>query len=391
MYVDLRTLYLLAIGTLLVSAGMTFWEYRTNPKRGKALRILAAGFATLAAGCAAVLVRRELPSPFGSAVSNLIMLCGYLLILGGVGALRGRRYRAIPAALLAGMALVWAILGQRAEEVVWNYLSAVPIALISAMTTWEMLRCEALRALHSRHIVVAVTAIHALCYGARALVLPWLVSLYGPTVNLIASKITIYEGVLYSVILPMALLKLVREETHGQLLRESQTDYLTGLGNRKWFFEQGQRIIGGGNTRGPVCVLAFDLDRFKAINDRYGHQTGDHVLKVFAETAQGVMGPDVVLARIGGEEFAALLCGDDARHAQARGETIARRFAEAAPVHVEGAGIPATVSIGLARFDGDVPPLGEGLAAADRALYRAKSLGGNRLELAHPDPSPAVA
>jgi diguanylate cyclase (GGDEF)-like protein len=126
----------------------------------------------------------------------------------------------------------------------------------------------------------------------------------------------------------------------------------------------------------------FDLDRFKAINDRYGHQAGDTVLKVFAEIAQGVLGPGVMLARIGGEEFAALLLGDDARHARTRGEAVAKCFAEAVQRRSDSAGILATVSIGMAEFNADLPSLADGLAAADKALYRAKSLGGNRLEVA---------
>lgn len=391
MYVDLLTLYFLAIGTLLASAGMTFWEHLTHPTRSKSLRILAAGFATLAIGCATVLFRRDLPGAVGSAISNLVILSGYLLVLNGVASLSGRRYRAASAGVLIGMALVWAALGARWQDVVWNYVSAIPIAVVSAMTAREMWRCDAMKPLHSRHIVVVVTGIHALLYAARAFVLPWLVAAYGQPIQSLASKITMYEGVLYSVILPMTLLKLIREETHGQLLRESQTDYLTRLGNRRWFFEQGARIIGGMGGCGPVSVLAFDLDRFKAINDRYGHQTGDKVLKSFAEIARSVVGPDAILARIGGEEFAALLSGDDARRARALGETVAKRFAETIPNQIDGIGIPTTVSIGLAQFDNDVPALADGLAAADQALYRAKSLGGNRLELAQAIAASAVA
>jgi diguanylate cyclase (GGDEF)-like protein len=382
MHVDLRTLYLLAIGTLLASAGMMFWEHRTNPKRSRELRMLAAGFVTLALGCVAVLFRHQAPGALGSALSNLVMLSGYLLVLGGVAALSGRRYRAVSALVLIGMALIWAAFGVAGEDYVWSYVSAVPIAAVSALTAWEMLRCDAMKSLPPRRIVVAVTGFHALCYAARAFVLPWLVTAYGPTLQSLASKITIYEGVLYSVLLPMTLLKLIRDEAHSQLLQESQTDYLTRLGNRRWFFEQGARLLDAGRARGPVSVLAFDLDRFKAINDRYGHETGDKVLKSFAAVAQGVVGPDVILARIGGEEFAALLCGDDAPRARTMGETIARRFAAAIPERIDGVRIPATVSIGLARFDNEVPPLAEALAAADQALYRAKSLGGNRLELA---------
>jgi diguanylate cyclase (GGDEF)-like protein len=391
MHVDLITLYLLAIGTLLASAGMTFWEHRTNPRRSGPLQILAAGFTTLAIGCAAVLVRRDLPGALGSAISNLILLGGYLLILGGVAALNGRQYRAASTGLLIGMALVWVVLGERWQDVVWNYISALPIAAVSAMTAREMMRCDAMKSLRSRRIVVVVTGIHALIYAARAFVLPWLVTAVGPTIQLLASKITIYEGVLYSVILPMTLLKLIREETHDQLLWESQTDYLTRLGNRRWFFEQGARIIDSGGGSGPVAVLAFDLDRFKAINDLYGHPTGDQVLKFFAETAQGVLGPGAILARIGGEEFAAILCGDDARRARPLGETVARRFAETIADRIDSIGIPATVSIGLAQFESEVPALADGLAAADRALYRAKSLGGNRLEPARMAEHPGAA
>ncbi len=382
MYVDLLTLYLLAIGTLLASAGMMFWEHRTNPKRSKELRLLAAGFTTLAVGCAAVLWRHDLPGAIGSAISNLLILSGYLLVLGSVASLSGRQYRAASAGLLIGMALVWAVWGARWQGIVWSHVSSIPIAVVSAMTAWEMLRCDGMRSLHSRRIVVMATSIHALLYAARAFILPWLVAAYGQTMQSVAGKITIYEGVLYSVILPMALLKLIREETHGQLLWESQTDYLTRLGNRRWFFEQGARTIGGGEGNGPVSVLAFDLDGFKSINDLHGHHTGDKVLKSFAEIAQGVLGPDAILARIGGEEFAALLSGDDALRAKALGETLVQRFAETTPNPIDGVGIPATVSIGLAQFENGVPTLVEGLAAADQALYRAKSLGGNRLALA---------
>ncbi len=385
MHVDLLTLYHLAIGTLLVSAGMIFWEHRANPRRSRELRILAAGFATLAIGCAAVLFRRDLPGAIGSALSNLLVLSGYLLVLRGVAALNGREYRASSIGLLIAMALVWAGWGPQHREFVWSHVSSVPIAIVSALTAWEMLRCDAMKSLQPRRIVVVVAGIHAAIYAARTFVLPGLVAAYGPSIQAVASKITIYEGVLYSVILPMALLKLIRDEAHGQLLRQSQTDYLTGLGNRRWFFEQGALIADRCKGRGPTSVLAFDLDHFKAINDRHGHETGDKVLKSFAQIAQSVLGPDAVLARIGGEEFAALLSGDDALRAKMLAETVARRFAETIPHQSDSTGIRATVSVGLAQFENHAPTLVDRLAAADRALYRAKFMGGNRVELAPAD------
>ena len=379
---DLLTFYRLAIGTLAIGAGMTFWEHRSNPKRSKSLRILAGGFAMLAIGCTVVLFRGVVSAPIGSAIANLLVLSGYLLILGGVASLSGRRYRAVPACVLGGMLVVWATAGLMWHDAVWAYVSSVPIALVSALTAWEMIRCQAMKSLAARHIVVGASVIHALFYAFRATILPWWAAASGPEILAAASKVTIYEGVLYSVILPMALLKLIRDESHGQLLRESQTDYLTRLGNRRWFFEEGERVIG--KSRGPVAVLAFDLDHFKAVNDLHGHETGDRVLKSFADIAQNELGPNVLLARIGGEEFAALLSGAEARRAQELGETVAQRFAKTISNRAASIGVPATVSIGLAQYESDVPALAEGLSAADRALYRAKALGGNRLELAQP-------
>ena len=379
MYVDLLTLYFIIIGTLLATAGLTFWEHRAHPKRSGSLRILSAGFATLALGCTGALLRSVPPSPFGSAGANLVVLSGYLLVMNGAASLRGKRYRVAPLALLAVMALIWAVAGAQGEDLVWKYISAFPIALVSAWTTWELLRCGDLKALKPLRIAAAVTGFHALIYAARAFILPWWVAAHGTGVQLTASTLTMYEGVLYSILLPMTLIKLVREETHVELVRESQTDYLTRLGNRRWFFEQGARLIGEAKGRAPVAVLAFDLDQFKSINDRYGHQKGDQVLQCFAETARDMLGPGAILARIGGEEFAALLSGDAADRAAALGEFVARRFAETISDRIDNVGIPATVSIGLAQYPHDAPPLADALAAADRALYRAKALGGNRL------------
>ena len=89
-----------------------------------------------------------------------------------------------------------------------------------------------------------------------------------------------------------------------------------------------------------------------------------------------------MLARIGGEEFVALLWGDDAYRGQKLGAAVAQRFADTVAKRANSLKMPATVSVGLAHLDGELPSLADALASADRALYRAKSLGGNRLELA---------
>ncbi|KOQ32978.1 diguanylate cyclase domain-containing protein, partial [Achromobacter xylosoxidans] len=323
MHVDLLTLYFITIGTLLASAGLTFWEHRTHPNRSRSLGILAAGFGTLAVGCICALFRADMPAAIGAPLSNLVILSGYLLVLNSVASLSGRHYRKRSVGLLAVMALIWLAAGVPGQDVVWKYVSALPIALVSALTAWELLRCDSMKTLKTRNFAIAVAGIHALIYFCRTFLLPWWVAVEGPSVQLLASNITMYEGVLYSVLLPMTLIKLIREETHAQLVRESQTDYLTRLGNRRWFFEQGARLVAASAGREPIAVLAFDLDQFKAINDRYGHHTGDLVLAAFATVARDALGPQVILARLGGEEFAALLAGDDARRAHQLGAAAA--------------------------------------------------------------------
>lgn len=383
MKVDLVTLYLLAIGTLFASSAMTYWEHLSHPKRRKELRMLAAGYAVLGLGCAAAAFRVALFGPlgtFGPAVSNLVILSGYLLVLRGVAMFNGRRYDASSLGLLVLMALTWAAGGARWQLAVWMYASALPIALASGMTALELMRKDGMPAVQARRVAVFVTGIHALFYAARAFVLPWLPPIFGPHVLAVSSEITMYEGVLYSVVLPMTLLRLTREEIHGELLQESRTDYLTRLGNRKLFFEEGARVIRDcAAQRKPVALLAFDLDHFKRINDRYGHKTGDEVLKAFADTARAVTDADAIVARIGGEEFAALLPGHDIERAKALGESIAGRFA-AMSHSANGDRIRATVSVGLAEPGREATSLTDLLSAADEALYRAKSLGGNRLE-----------
>lgn len=390
MHVDLITIYLLAIGTLLASCGMTLWERRTHPRRRKELGTLAAGYATLALGCATVAVRHDLPGATGSALSNLIIVTGYLLVLQGVAKLNGRKYGAVTVGILLGLALAWVIAGVRWEVPMWNYVSAIPIAAACGMAARELFRSDGTKRLQSRDIAAIVSGFHAAFYVFRACVLPWIAAWIGPDMLSAIAKFTLYEGVLYSVILPMTLLRFVRDEAHGELLMESRTDYLTGLGNRRWFFEEGTRVVGGDSSR-TISLLALDLDSFKTINDRYGHDAGDEVLRSFARIAKTVLGSDAIFARIGGEEFAAVLIGHDRIRAQAMGESVARRFAQTISHGAGGIQIRATVSVGLAHAASDAPALTNLLAAADRALYRAKSLGGNRLEVAQSEPHAAPA
>lgn len=382
---DLPTLWYLTLGTLLVAAAMTLWERQAQTQRSKELGIWAAAYCVFALGCVLAMNRSLLPGVAGPALTNVVMVLGYMLVLQGTLALDGKTLRpALVAGLLTAIGAAWFVAGTGMGSVLWNHVSALPIATISALTALAVLRSRTASDLRSRPIAAAVFACHSLFYGARAFVAPIISSFYGDGALPIVAKITMYEAVLFTVAMPMCLLALVREEDRLRLLAAARTDFLTGLHNRQGFFELGSERPRLNGADVSHALLAFDLDHFKAINDTYGHEAGDRVLKLFASIARNAAGPAAMCARLGGEEFAILLPGMGAEEARAIGEDIARRFAETA-VNSDGLAIAATVSVGLAVADAGEAELTGLLAAADRALYRAKTLGRNRIEIARPE------
>ncbi len=381
MQIDLQTLWYLTVGTLLVSASLLLWERQAHPGRARVLGILAAGLFAFVLGCVLAMNRSHFPVALGMGATNVLMVLGYVLVLNAIAGLDGRRYVWSSAGALVILALAWAIAGTHFPAAFWNHVSSLPIALTCGLTAWILLRSRAVQGLRSRPIAVAIPAVHAVFYLGRAFIAPILVQRFGPEILSTIGKATMYEAVLYSVAMPMSFLMIVREEEKQHLLRRSHTDQLTGLANRHAFFEQAALILRARQDY-PVSLLAFDLDHFKAINDRHGHPVGDRILKLFAETAREEAGPDALLVRLGGEEFAALLPRCDHHQAFSRGSVIASRFAQAA-AWAEGVKTQATVSIGLAAPD--CHDLAGMLASADSALYRAKALGRNRVETAVPN------
>ena len=381
---DLATLWYLTLGTLLVAAAMTLWERAAHPLRARELGLWAAAYSVFALGCVIAMNRGLLPGVTGSALTNVLMVLGYALVLQGTLALDGKALPpALVAACLALLGAAWLVAGADLGGVFWNHVGALPIAVISALAAFALFRSRTARGLRSRPIAIFVFAGHSLTYAFRSFVVPIIVSVYGENVLPLVAKLTMYEAVLFTVAMPMSLIALVREEDRARLLASARTDFLTGLCNRQGFFELGPERLRQKSEGGSHVLLAFDLDHFKTINDTYGHETGDDVLKLFAAITGEATGPDAMCARLGGEEFAILLPGMGAEEARKIGEDIARRFAEAA-ARSDGLAIAATVSVGLAEACASEIDLAELLAAADRALYKAKLLGRNRIEVAEP-------
>ena len=184
----------------------------------------------------------------------------------------------------------------------------------------------------------------------------------------------------HTILAAVAMLVLIKERGEALYRQASRTDALTGIANRGSFLDDMQARLAG---RAEGTLMIFDLDRFKAINDTYGHAAGDAVLKHFSAGLSRRLEEGMLFSRFGGEEFALFA----PRHAIGRAEAFAeglRREVAAMSVSFEDREIGVSVSIGLA----DVATFGSDFdrlhSAADGALYAAKEAGRNRVMRAMP-------
>ena len=175
---------------------------------------------------------------------------------------------------------------------------------------------------------------------------------------------------------------------HEEAQRLSLTDGLTGTWNRRYFQMQFRQVLATATRfERPFSVLMLDLDRFKELNDSHGHQRGDAVLVEFSQRVKHSLREVDTFARYGGEEFICLLSETDAEGARTTGEKI-REAILSQPFGALGEEpVAVTVSIGVAAYPQHGSTFHEIVETADRALYRAKEGGRNRVEVGDVPPT----
>jgi len=179
----------------------------------------------------------------------------------------------------------------------------------------------------------------------------------------------------------MLIILMMASDLAAVLRKAAIQDQLTGLLNRRGFNEYGSRVFSAARRAGTtLSVIMTDIDRFKFINDKFGHAAGDAALAHFAKLVAEMRRNEDIVARVGGEEFAMLLPGTDLRDAMAMADQLCEKIG-ATPLDMTGNGLLMTSSFGVAAISKDDNSLEDIVMRADRALYRSKRGGRNQVDL----------
>jgi diguanylate cyclase (GGDEF)-like protein len=253
-------------------------------------------------------------------------------------------------------------------------IAAALVGFYLAMLLWPLRHALRPGGSTAQRVMLLVLAGAAVAWGLRlreldtTAVTGLLVATPGNVANMI-------YGALEPMFASIGFLLMYNETAQAELRRLARTDPLTGTLNRLALDEEGQRLFG--QDHAPAALM-LDVDHFKAINDRFGHASGDRVLAALARGIAGLLRPGDVLGRAGGEEFLLWLPRTDLAGAIAVAEAL-RAHVATMSLELDGQVQPVSVSIGVAvRGPGDRDHAGL-VRRADRALYAAKRAGRNRV------------
>ena len=379
MALHVPTLAIVAVFVTAVLGVLLIFAWRREPGTS-ALVSWGIGYLFCAVGLALLSARGAIPSALSVDTANAFNLLGYSFILAGARSFGGRETP--PAAYLLAP-LVWLIAMRlppfQADINLRIILVHATQITFTALIAYEFWR-ERAEPLLSRWPAIIVLLSHAAILCARA---PIIIGLpLESDIEFLRSApfaAMILGSVLYTITFAFLLLSMTKERGELRHKTAALVDPLTGLANRRAFLHEADAVAQRRAKRNePLSVILADLDRFKTVNDEFGHAIGDRVLQVFAETIQRTLRVHDVSGRLGGEEFAFMLPGAGAQEAAQMAERIRLRFADAA-LTIGAHAVASTVSIGVASTSAPMVNVADLLAVADRALYRAKAEGRDRV------------
>jgi diguanylate cyclase (GGDEF)-like protein len=367
----------LVVVAVVLSAllALTWFQNRSVPAFG----IWTLCFTLAAMAAVVVGFRDRFPGLLGIDIANALRLLAFGLAWQGARYFTGRKGNwavAVAPLLLWSVASAMNLFG---EDIRLRALFTTPLVAAYSFAVAGELWFGSPRRFGIAPLATALLAFHGLVFVARfvvALLVPG--AAVGVDVGIAAPLHPV--GVLETLVAGVAtafLLLSVTKEAIGEEHREAALrDPLTGISNRRGFEEEVARMLARAGRSGAwTALVLIDLDRFKGVNDSFGHPAGDRLLKALAEVITCLIRKGDVVGRLGGDEFAVALA--ECRMDQA--VVLAERVRRAVTMLEIDSEIRFTVSVGVAsqREADSLDPL---FTEADAALYRAKARGGNRVE-----------
>ena len=372
-----------AMALIFAAAFAVLWH--AQPQRRYILR-LAGGYLAFTA---AFLLQYF--SPIGEAASRL--MSNGLFVLAAIAISTGalERYSRVPpmrpivfVAATGFAAFSWFFFVQ--PDITWRiYLMNFTLGTIALLFATELRKVPDKKPID--WLLLAVMLFSGLSFFPRPIVAIWLEGPYATLDDFNSSLYWItlvFTGSLFLLLFAMTIITAIVLDVMDELRQKSETDLLSGLLNRRGF-EAGLHTAFAARTPGtPAALIICDIDRFKSINDRYGHAVGDRVIRHFADCLTGATEGQHAVGRIGGEEFALLLENADAVTARLLAEGIRIAFSTATALGLPN-GVQVTASFGIAEVTAD-ETIDDLFRRADQALYLAKNSGRDCVRVA---PCPA--
>lgn len=380
MRLDVGTLFVtgfagcVMLGILMLLA---WWQNRDGP----ALAWWGAAYLLGSVGILLPALRGSLSPFIAIDLGNAALLASYGLLWIGTRRFDGK---SLPFVQVGGSALLWLVLcripvfydSSVARIFVVSGLIAT-YSLVTALALWQG-RAERLSSRGPAVVVFTISGAAFLLRIAFARQTPFPTPLEHSSLGF---SVLALVSILCAIASAFILMSLTKERAEVAQRRAATVDPLTGIFNRRAFFERAERIVHRATMDGSaVAVLMFDLDHFKQVNDRYGHPTGDRMLVEFSQLAMSRLRGNDLFGRIGGEEFAAILPGASRASAVAAAERIRKGFSAMIVEHGDRQ-VSTTVSVGVSTLGAGAPDLDRLIASADRALYQAKRAGRDTVQV----------
>ena len=379
MYLHVPTILFLTVLVALLTGVLLLFSWAQN----RSHRSLAWwGIANLLGGVGAALLagRGGIPDLLSIDLANALLFCGYGAMLCAARQFIGRP---LDLRLLFGGATLWFVVCQlpafHASATARICFVSLCIAAHSWAIPYVLMRGQTER-LPSRFPAAVWACLHGfLCLGRIPICL--LVPPLGEADLMLHPLIGFFAVEAIVQLIAMSFLQIGMEKERDELHQKlaAQTDELTGAANRRSILHQADALLARCRDHSlTAAVLLLDLDRFKSVNDRFGHDVGDSVLRATAQMLSEVLRKGDLFGRVGGEEFACCLPNTSTREAFATAERIRAAISKLCLMAPNSA-IRVTVSIGIATTDRagyDFPQL---MKAADAALYEAKAGGRDRV------------